>query len=130
MAEEVEVEGIDIYLALDMSGSMRAIDMSEQKMQRDCIASASSARSIGLSMRSSTLDDFVQVAANIDRIGMVVFAKEAYLQFPLTLDYNTILSHVRAAATSGTSTRGGPRSATHSGERSRDSRIARRTPRS
>ncbi len=87
MAEEVEVEGIDIYLALDMSGSMRAIDMSEQKINQLIARGERPLNRFEYAIK--TLDDFVQ-SRQFDRIGMVVFAKDAYLQFPLTLDYNTI----------------------------------------
>lgn len=87
-AEEIEVEGIDIYLALDMSGSMRAIDMSKDEARQAL------ARKEDLPNRFESavkvLENFVR-SRKYDRIGMVVFAKNAFLQFPLTLDYNTIL---------------------------------------
>jgi Ca-activated chloride channel family protein len=88
--DEREVEGIDIFLVLDMSGSMAAIDLSESEAVR--IQRATNAlppnrfdNAIG------TLKNFV-TARERDRIGMVVFARDAYLQFPLTLDYGTILT--------------------------------------
>ena len=37
------------------------------------------------------LENFV-LSREYDRMGMVVFAKDAFLQFPLTLDYGTILT--------------------------------------
>ena len=86
-SEEVEVEGIDIYLALDMSGSMRAIDLSEQEV-RPLLRSGKTPPDRFVSA-VSTLKGFV-ASRNYDRIGMVVFAKDAFLQFPLTLDYQTI----------------------------------------
>jgi hypothetical protein len=39
----------------------------------------------------AVLKRFMQRREN-DRIGMVIFARDAYLQFPLTLDYATIVS--------------------------------------
>jgi Ca-activated chloride channel family protein len=87
-AQQVEVEGIDIYLTLDMSGSMRAIDMSEaeirQAMSRGETPPDRFHTAVGV------LKDFVRTREH-DRIGMVVFARDAFLQFPLTLDYNAIL---------------------------------------
>jgi Ca-activated chloride channel homolog len=89
IAEEVDVEGIDIYLVLDMSGSMHAIDLDRQEIRRR----ERSGQKIQNRFEDavSTLKDLV-ASRQYDRIGMVVFAKEAYLQFPLTLDYSTILN--------------------------------------
>lgn len=87
-AEEVEVEGIDIYLALDMSGSMRAID--EDKASLKAAMANNEQPPSRFEAAVDVLEDFVS-SREYDRIGMVVFAKNAFLQFPLTLDYNTIL---------------------------------------
>jgi Ca-activated chloride channel family protein len=89
IAEEVEVEGIDIYLVLDMSGSMHAIDLDRPEIRRR--ERAGQKISNRFEDAVATLKDFV-AGRQYDRIGMVVFAKEAYLQFPLTLDYSTILN--------------------------------------
>ena len=88
-AEEVEVEGIDIYLALDMSGSMQAIDMSRAEVQRLLRQGKTPINRFDSAV--ATLKEFIQ-GRRYDRIGMVVFAQDAFLQFPLTLDYNTILN--------------------------------------
>ncbi len=88
-AEDIEVEGIDIYLALDMSGSMRAIDLSEKEIRP--FLNKNKTPPDRFDSAVSTLKDFVG-SRNYDRIGMVVFAQDAYLQFPLTLDYQTITS--------------------------------------
>ncbi len=87
-AQEVEVEGIDIYLALDMSGSMRAIDMSREEIAQ--LERRGKRPQDRFEIAIDTLKTFVR-SRRADRIGMVVFGSEAYLQFPLTLDYNTIL---------------------------------------
>lgn len=87
-AEVVEVEGIDIYVVLDLSGSMQAIDVSDaelrqfQKAGKEPPNRFSAARKVLANVVSSR---------TVDRVGMVVFAREAFLQFPLTLDYGTIL---------------------------------------
>jgi Ca-activated chloride channel family protein len=76
------VEGIDIVVCLDLSTSMEAADF--KPMDRIHVA-------------KEVLDKFIQSRTN-DRIGLVVFAGEAYTQAPLTLDYSvlrTILKDVR-----------------------------------
>ncbi|MEM1347194.1 MAG: VWA domain-containing protein [Myxococcota bacterium] len=87
LAQEVEVEGIDIYLALDMSGSMRGVDMTTQQLNAHIGRGKRPVNRFEYAVR--TLEEFITERA-YDRIGMVVFARDAYLQFPLTLDYNTI----------------------------------------
>lgn len=86
--ERLSVEGIDIYLALDMSGSMEAIDRSRAEL-RDALRRQIEPKNRFVSA-VDVLQDFVD-SRRYDRIGMVVFARDAFLQFPLTLDYNTIL---------------------------------------
>lgn len=88
-ADEVDVEGIDIYLALDMSGSMRAIDMELDEVH--ALERRGKRPLNRFEEAISTLKDFVSSREH-DRIGMVVFARDAFLQFPLTLDRRTILS--------------------------------------
>jgi len=63
-------EGIDIMLVLDTSSSMRAEDFQPNRFQ--------AARDVAGS--------FVEGRVS-DRVGLVVFAAEAYTQVPLTLDY-------------------------------------------
>lgn len=86
--EEVLVEGIDIYLVLDMSGSMRAIDLSRSELRQ--IEGLGQRPLNRFEYAVATLRDFIR-GREWDRIGMVVFAKDAFLQFPLTLDRATIL---------------------------------------
>ena len=86
--ESAEVEGIDIVIAMDVSGSMSAVDMSEADL-------------IALQNRNETPLDRFNTAVNViknfissrryDRVSLVVFGKEAFLQFPLTLDYGVML---------------------------------------
>lgn len=87
-ADEAEVEGIDIYLALDMSGSMRAIDEDKATVEEKVRSGGELEDRFGAAVR--VFEEFVE-SRKYDRLGMVVFAKDAFLQFPLTLDYNTIL---------------------------------------
>ena len=86
--ERRDVEGIDIFLVVDMSGSMAAVDMHPDAIRRHQVsAGAEPPNRFGNAI--TTLRGFVRGRSR-DRIGMVVFAREAYLQFPLTLDYSTI----------------------------------------
>lgn len=73
MREEAEVVGIDIALTLDMSFSMKAADI----------------RPTRLDAAKDVIDDFITRRVN-DRIGMVVFGREAYTLCPPTLDYNVL----------------------------------------
>lgn len=76
----VQTEGINIILALDLSGSMAALDFK----QKGRIVNR-------LQAVKSVIRDFI-AKRNGDRIGMVVFGTHAYTQLPLTRDYNSILT--------------------------------------
>lgn len=78
--ESVLTEGIDIVLAIDVSGSMRAEDFRPQNR---------------LAVAKDVVADFIR-GRRSDRIGMVVFAAEAFTQCPLTLDYNVLLDLLEA----------------------------------
>lgn len=80
---EITTEGIDIILALDVSGSMQAQDF-EIKGQRHN----------RLFVVKDVVKDFIKGREN-DRIGMVVFAGRAYTQCPLTLDYGVLLQFLK-----------------------------------
>ncbi|MFN8166982.1 MAG: VWA domain-containing protein, partial [Bacteroidia bacterium] len=68
--EEVKREGVDIIIALDVSNSMKAQDIRPSRLERSKQA-------------ISRLIDQLQN----DRIGMIVFAGQAYVQLPITSDY-------------------------------------------
>ncbi len=89
--DDAEVEGIDIFVAFDMSGSMRAIDHDEsevRRMERDGERPKNR-----FEEAKDTLLEFIESRPN-DRIGMVLFAQDAFLQFPLTLDHGLIQDQV------------------------------------
>ncbi len=69
--EEVEGQGIDIVLALDISGSMQSLDF--QPLDR-------------LESAKAVIRDFIAGRPH-DQIGLVVFAARAFTQCPLTLDH-------------------------------------------
>lgn len=71
---KVTSEGIDIVLALDISSSMKAEDF--QPLNR-------------LHVAKREADRFVS-GRTADRIGLVVFASNAYTQCPLTTDYDVL----------------------------------------
>lgn len=82
------VDGIDIMLAFDMSGSMAAVDMNLTEIRAYQMRHNLNPPN-RFDHAQATLKRFVSSRVR-DRIGMVIFAKDAYLQFPLTLDYSTI----------------------------------------
>ena len=76
----VRSEGIDIVLALDVSGSMEAMDF------------AISGRPVDrLTVAKRAVADFVKGRPH-DRLGLVVFGEEAFTQVPLTLDHDALLN--------------------------------------
>ena len=77
---EISSEGIDIFLVLDVSGSMRAMDFERggQRVDR-------------LSIVKEVVADFIKKRPN-DRMGLIVFGTEAFTQCPLTLDHGILMS--------------------------------------
>lgn len=77
---EIVSVGVDIMLALDTSGSMRALDfiVDEKRITR-------------LAVVKGVVAKFIDNRPN-DRIGMVVFGEQAYTQCPLTLDQHILQS--------------------------------------
>lgn len=71
---EVLSEGIDIMLALDVSGSMKAEDFKPNR----------------LAAAKEVAKEFIRGRTG-DRIGLVVFASDSYTQCPLTLDYGVLV---------------------------------------
>ncbi len=79
-SSEVLTEGIDIMLCLDTSGSMQALDFEINGKRVNRLTAVRQVVSRFIKKRKS------------DRIGMVVFAGNAYTQSPLTLDYGVLNS--------------------------------------
>ncbi len=77
--DELELSGIDIVLSIDLSGSMRAADLQPTRIQaaKDVVA------------------EFIRRRRS-DRIGLVVFGREAYTVVPPTLDYTVLQRMVDA----------------------------------
>jgi len=96
---EVESSGIDIVLAIDVSGSMNALDFAS----REEIATR-------LEIVKRTVEQFINKRPN-DRIGLIAFAKESFLVSPLTLDHGWLLQNLERIQTGlidGTQTAIGP----------------------
>jgi Ca-activated chloride channel family protein len=69
--EEVKQEGVDLFIALDVSLSMKAEDMKPNRLEKAKLE----------------LRNLINRLTG-DRIGLIVFAGEAFTQFPLTTDYS------------------------------------------
>ena len=69
--EEVKRRGLDIVIAIDTSKSMLAQDVKPNRLERSKLA----------------VKDLVKKLQG-DRIGLIAFAGNAFLQCPLTVDYN------------------------------------------
>lgn len=70
-----ESKGIDIVLAVDISGSMLAQDLTPDR----------------LTAAKKVASEFVTDRSN-DKIGLVIFAGESFTQCPLTTDYKVLLN--------------------------------------
>lgn len=73
---KITASGVDIVVAMDLSGSMESEDfqLRGQRVNR-------------LTMAKAVLRKFVEARPN-DRIGLVAFAGKAYIACPLTLDHD------------------------------------------
>jgi len=72
-SHDVSVEGIDIVLACDISGSMLAEDFKPNRIEA----------------MKSVANDFIDGRPN-DRIGLVIFSSEAFTQCPLTINHSIL----------------------------------------
>ena len=77
--QEMTVEGIDIVMAMDISGSMLAEDFKPNRLEAAKRVAA----------------DFVE-GRKSDRMGLVVFAGQAFTQVPLTVDHHVLLQQLGA----------------------------------
>jgi Ca-activated chloride channel family protein len=88
--ETEEEKGIDIVLVLDLSGSMAAImDAPTDSVPGPGTRGGPRHRATRLDVAKDVLIDFVR-RRKTDRIGVVVFAKQAFVLSPPTLDYGLI----------------------------------------
>lgn len=79
---EIKRQGIDLMIALDLSASMNAQDISPSRLEK---AKYETARLVS------------QLSG--DRVGLIVFTGEAFLQSPLTVDYSALRLFLNIADT-------------------------------
>jgi Ca-activated chloride channel homolog len=79
----VRASGVDIVIAIDLSGSMESEDftVNKQRVNRLFVA-------------KDTVKQFITKRPS-DRIGLVAFAGRAYIAAPLTLDHDFLLSNLQ-----------------------------------
>jgi Ca-activated chloride channel family protein len=75
--KEIKEEGRDIFIAIDLSHSMNATDIGPSRLQR----------------MKFELKNLVKRFAG-DRIGIIIFSSEAFIQCPLTFDQNVLQLHL------------------------------------
>ena len=69
--QEVKQTGIDVFILLDVSRSMTAEDIKPNRLEK----------------AKYQISNLIQKLQG-DRIGLIIFAGKAYIQFPLTTDYS------------------------------------------
>lgn len=74
----VNTEGIDIAIVLDISGSMLAEDFKPNRLEA----------------AKQVIDKFIDGRIS-DRIGLVIFSRDAFTQCPLTIDYSVLRNLLR-----------------------------------
>ncbi|MGD1006116.1 MAG: VWA domain-containing protein [Ignavibacteriaceae bacterium] len=73
--QNVTTEGIDVVMALDISGSMVSEDLKPNRVQAV----------------KNVVEKFIENRPN-DRIGLVVFSREAFTQCPITIDHSVLIN--------------------------------------
>ena len=76
--ESIDKEGIDIVLAIDISGSMRAGDLKPSRIEAS----------------KNVIGNFID-GRPYDRIGMVIFESESFTLCPLTTDHNMLKTYLK-----------------------------------
>jgi Ca-activated chloride channel family protein len=89
-AVTTQEQGIDIVVALDLSGSMRAVmDNVPEDLQGYLPSKGQKLRPMRIDAAKAVLRDFIS-RRKTDRIGVVVFGSNAYVVSPPTLDYHLL----------------------------------------
>jgi Ca-activated chloride channel family protein len=76
--EDILTEGVDIMIAIDISGSMAAEDFRPKNR---------------ITVAKQVVQDFVR-GRRSDRIGLVIFAAKSFTKCPLTIDYDVLLKQI------------------------------------
>lgn len=80
-------EGRDLMLAVDISGSMQEVDMPTSN-QNEYVNRITAVKAV--------VSEFIQQRMG-DRIGLILFGRQGYLQTPLTFDTNTVEQQLQEA---------------------------------
>ncbi|MBK7764035.1 MAG: VWA domain-containing protein [Bacteroidetes bacterium] len=80
-SEKVERKGIDVMIALDVSKSMLATDLSPNRLER----------------AKQFIARLLEKSGN-NRIGLIVFAGRAYISVPLTVDFSALKMNLETAS--------------------------------
>lgn len=87
--EQINRQGVDVMIALDVSKSMMARDIQPSRLERAKL------------LTSKLIDKLSN-----DRVGLVLFAGRAYLQMPLTTDHSVAKMYVNTASINSVPTQG------------------------
>jgi Ca-activated chloride channel family protein len=87
--EKIQRKGIDVMIALDVSKSMLSQDVVPSRLEK-----------------SKLLIQTLLKKLEGDRVGLVIFAGNAYLQMPLTVDYSSLMLYLRSVNTNSVPTQG------------------------
>ena len=95
---EVESQGLDIAIVLDLSESMQEVMDRENAIKANIpiqseVMTMAPQGQTRLEATKEVLRDFI-IGRKDDRIGMIVFADNAYIVSPLTLDYDFLLHYL------------------------------------
>ncbi len=97
--DESRTEGIDIYFSLDMSASMKAYDYTVEQMQARYVMDVETPNRFDIA--KMTIRNFIQsrqkrcndssgVIARCDRIGIAMFGQHAFIDMPMTINYDEL----------------------------------------
>ena len=87
--EEVKREGIDLYIAVDVSNSMNAQDIVPSRLDRS----------------KQAINKLISELQG-DRLGVIIFADKAFVQLPITTDYAAAKMFLSSVSTSSVASQG------------------------
>lgn len=100
---ETRTEGIDIYFTMDMSASMKAYDYTVGEMQSrthlnlytpNRFDTAKATMINFIKSRQERCQDETVSIARCDRIGITMFGQQAFIDVPLTTNYDILREHL------------------------------------
>ena len=103
VTSDTKTEGIDIYFAVDMSASMQAYDYSLDEMNANArlhidvpnrFEEAKTTILEFIESRAAQCHNHTKAIARCDRIGITMFAEQAFVDVPLTTGYEILTDHM------------------------------------